>query len=812
MNQQPDTAEQEAKWFRRLRRYFRHYPGPNGETKTLAELQQLSIEVTKNSLLWSAILKTHGPELDPPYDSAPSFATFKPPEANHWRSTRDMHNYWTKRLIRFYKHYDSTKSEAFIKSFVRSVHWSHWNEVWHMLLEKYGPEPITTGADTESESLLSSKLSAVEVEHEQRRLAGAREQFKVRLCRYIVSRGLEKSYNEIDALCAGVPTENLEEIWDKMNDEIGPPREGWRSAAVPREFWKHLLQAYEPQLDPYQLEDVLDEYSKGTGGLSQMALGLEAKYELPPKGVVKEQTKHLQPQHWSELGRAAFWAERVRHLQKINDLPPLSGQALNQLMDRFASIGWEKGFRRWCIESKLSETTETLVKWAAYREHWNSEAVKALARSRAFEATGELSQAETRHLRIQEAVDQFFEGWPTLEEDDERDSTMYWKRACQAAYWHFTGETLKIPQVNPLTVQNAQNDDNLATSFAEPRLDPRHKETRSGTAIKDPLEPNHVYQYWSDRLLRFYELHCPHKATQEHVESILDRVPLLQRDAMWRMLIQKYGSPPPSRSVSVESETASDIGTDTVPVNPLNTISYPLVATGPSASPATIDSTATVAEQQPTHSRDYWRERITDYCQLKDLGKSALEIEVALDDFYERAKEVPNSDGGALLYAALEQRYGTWEEPDMTPTSPFWRWAIRKLVDHHHIEFPWVEQSRVSSGKNWMEMYRELEGTYGAPFDLVILFHEFAAEKRFLARGAAKEGAVQLPLSSRAFWERKMEDVRRKFGVQGVIKPQAIQSILDAAILNNKSFEVCFTDFVKICVSAIPSTRKGTQK
>ena len=188
-------------WFSRLQQYFRHYV-PSRKDK---EIRALTARVIANEMTWKAILSTYGPELDPPFDK-PEKKLADPADAaeqfQHYRGSREeVSSFWEGRLLRFYAHYDPSKTEAQIHELVESVDLAHWNIVWEMIVERYGPEPpddlsshVQKANDLvgkkDAAQFAVNKAAADAVERAQEvKACQERQLFKIRIARHFDSIG-----------------------------------------------------------------------------------------------------------------------------------------------------------------------------------------------------------------------------------------------------------------------------------------------------------------------------------------------------------------------------------------------------------------------------------------------------------------------------------------------------------------------------------------------------------------------------------------------------------------------------------------------
>ena len=279
---------QEAKfveWKSRLTRYYMVYD----PQKTDRQIAIVAGFIMDNPLVWKAVLTRHGPENDPPYDQPLPPASDKlllrrrvmQTTVKPYTDADSMRQYWEVRLKRYFAKYAPAKSEADIHALVAKVKAEHWDDVWLLILRKYGPEPLTaadgafdpSGSEAAKKSVPITDAYLYSVRQRTWQLAT----LKPRMYRHFFAHGVPMQGSDIDSVIDGFVGDDVDALWTGIVDELGPapsPTEGPRAPPVPRSVWRRVVQGFDPYASDADVEQLLDVY--GDGQWDQMFASMQA--------------------------------------------------------------------------------------------------------------------------------------------------------------------------------------------------------------------------------------------------------------------------------------------------------------------------------------------------------------------------------------------------------------------------------------------------------------------------------------------------------------------------------------------------------
>ena len=536
----------------------------------------------------------------------------------------------------------------------------------------------------------------------------------------------------------GVPNNGLGALYMKLlattkeNEKpLAPLQQQHEEARSMRPHYRALVRVFRPNLDPFQIEDVIDYYEHHPGGMAEMTATLETAFKVQSITASSGEVKASASAKSTEISPRAFWVGRITEYYQAKKIS-VSAEAVRNIVDEIVVFDTPRAWGR-LLQQHGPEAEENVGRWQHFRHYWRAEM---------------LLFASARGVSISpQEVDQMLDG-------------------CQQRW----GVALR----------------NLEERYGV-AMDPMCMEAQTGEVVGTAAKTTHNFKLsdsqrgrWFTKIMNFYRHYAPEKANVAHVEHVLSRAESMRGgwESLWALLQVKHGPPPPECLDNDDAESEEETQVRDTPKK---------------------DEVSTPQPENTLRGlREYWREKIIAYCDAKQLRKTELEVDVALDKY-------ANKPGGyEQLWADLTEQYGYAIVCPAVHGPEFWRWRIARFLRERSLAPSQHAVGYDDSAPTLAQAFCHLEQLYGRERQSTTeAFHSFVKEcatPRQVLKGKGGEDLASVrnvQFGTPDYWVRRMEEHRSRHAPH--IKRDLVETLVATGEAVGTPFEKIFLHFVTLC-------------
>jgi hypothetical protein len=521
---------------------------------------------------------------------------------------------------------------------------------------------------------------------------------------------------------------------------------------IAREEWAHVMAELNPSLDPFSLEDELDDHERRPGGLSALFEYMVAELDNADANKQHGRRQQRVAARGGELDPAKFWRDRVSALL-AHHCVGLTADEEKGLWSDAARLGYRACWKT-LVSEHGPEPPKLERKWQRYREYWVARLATLI--DERFGSDTSVSDAKAR------AAMAGIDGQSNLEASFRQFADSY------------GGELSREIDESIAGVCAALFPQDRAAEAAE-------QERRRSL------------------LLQFYELYDPSRV--ESIPLLLDKANSHPGgfERMWQLLQLKYesshGQPSGSQPVSPQRSPrhgAHDPDTASPPKSKPSPVVEPGDATAVSAASAAAAGTSA-----------YWGLRAHVHRAVVGADYTGEQLEGWLAGL--------DRDAARARFDKLQRDLGAWSPPMLG--TEFWEWRYTRLASEAAREQPLL--SLPSASLSPQTRYVKLRTWFrGDGRNAAEAFEEFArnredvytSDRRWAKHVDATSGRVNF-VGTRQFWEEKMN--RYRISHCPSIPMTQVTSALDVAEMTDQSYEDVWLAFSAKCERF---TRSGDSK